>query len=664
LIGKTIRKKIDDNGSGFFIYGLYFYLMKKNKITGKKKKNNRIPITDILSDKWRNTIIVGLILTLTFILFYKVVDFQFVLWDDNAYITENELIRDLSWEGLKNIFTTPVIGMYNPVIFLIYAIIYKFWGLDPGAFHFFNLIFHLMATILVYKFIYKLTTRYETAAIVALLFAIHPMHVSVVTWVSGLKTSLYLIFYFLALIHYLNYVKNNYKYKYLLYAALLFILSALSKPTAVTFAPMLFLIDYYMSRKIDRRMFIEKVPFFLVAIAFGVTTLFTHQDMEDTIFDINSDYSLINNLLVSNYSIVFYIEKLFYPMTLCTIYPYPENDVFLPLKYYLAIPVIPLIMFLIYKAGKFKKDVIFGVIFFVIAISVLLRIVPSGFFRAANRYTYLSYTGLFFIIGQFYAYIMDERFPYSRNVKKTLIVLLCVFVIFCCYRTTVRIKVWENSITLFDDIIKKKPKLAMAYNNRALAKKDLGDFYGAIEDFTLAIQNDPEYKWAYYNLGITLGEFGDYEGSVKNFDKSIALNPDHNSYMMRGLHFLNYYANKVYINDSSIRKFYIQKSISDFESSLKLTTDPNYKIQLYKNIAIACIHSGDYAGAIPNYDKIIEIDGNNADAYVKRSDARYQLKDYQGALDDCNKAIELNPQDINTIKNRDYVKSILGNSVK
>jgi len=599
--------------------------MKKNKITDKKKKNTPILNGTSEADKWRNTIIIGLIVTLTFILFYKVVDFQFVLWDDNTYIIENELIRDLSWEGLKNIFATPVIGMYNPVVFLIYAIIYKFWGLDPGAFHFFNLIFHLLATIMVYKFIYKLTTRYETAAIVALLFAIHPMHVSVVTWVSGLKTSLYLIFYFLALFHYLNYVKNDYKHKYLLYVALLFILSALSKPTAVTLAPMLFLMDYYLSRKIDRRMFIEKIPFFIIAIVFGVTTLFTHQEMEDAIFDINSDYSLINNLLVSNYSVVFYFEKLFYPMNLCTIYPYPENDIFLPLKYYLAIPVIPLILFLTYKSGKFKKEVIFGLLFFVIAISVLLRIVPSGFFRAANRYTYLSYTGLFFIIGQFYAYIMDERFPYSRNVKKALIILLCVFVIFCCYRTTVRIKVWENSITLFDDIIKKKPKLAMAYNNRALAKKDLGDFYGAIEDFSLAIQNNPEYKWAYYNRGLAKKEINNFTGAVQDFNKAIEIDPELTwAYFSRGLV-------KAKLEDHN-------GELADYSKAISIDKDFT---EAYYNRGVALCNLQEYTKAISDFTKAITLNPDYADAYFNRGMAELLLGQQEAGCVDLKKAGDL-----------------------
>src|SRR5205823_708637 len=130
-----------------------------------------------------------------------------------------------------------------------------------------------LATVACFLFIYELTKRYETAAIVALLFAIHPMHVSIATWVSELKTSMYTIFYFLALVQYIKYVRNNQRVKYLIYTALFFLFSLLSKPSAVTLAPMLLLLDYYLSRKFDKKVFLEKIPFFTIALFFGVLTL-------------------------------------------------------------------------------------------------------------------------------------------------------------------------------------------------------------------------------------------------------------------------------------------------------------------------------------------------------------------------------------------------------
>jgi protein O-mannosyl-transferase len=561
--------------------------MKSTRTSARTKAATNPVKRPALSDKWRNNIIIGLIITFTFIVFCKALGFQFVLWDDNFYVQDNLLIRDISIGGLKKILTSPVIGMYNPLTFILYALIYKFWGLAPGAFHFFNIFFHLVAIITIYKFIFRLTKRYETATIVALFFAIHPMHVGVVTWVSELKTSLYLVFYFWALINYLKYIQNNYKAKYIVYTALLFILSALSKPSAITLAPMLFLLDYYLSRKIDKRLFLEKIPFFLVAIFFGILTLYTHSDIGDTIFDVKTDYSLINNILISNYSIVFYFNKLFAPFDLCTIYPYPANDTFLPLKYYLSIPVIPLLLWIVYKARKFRKELIFGLLFFIIAISVLVKIVPTGFFMVANRYTYLSYTGLFFIIGQFFTYVLDHRFSYSEKIKTYLFIFLSALVILYTYQTAQRVKVWENSITLFDDIIQKKPALPIAYHNRALARQQRGDAAGAVADLENAVRYDPKYASAYNLLGEIKEALNNEDEALINYNKALAVDPE----------FALAYNNRGIIM-SKRNKF--KEAVLDFNMALKL--DPGHG-PAFHNRGLAKLSLGDTVGAIEDWKR-------------------------------------------------------------
>jgi tetratricopeptide (TPR) repeat protein len=473
---------------------------------------------------WRKNIPLTFIIILTVILFLDALNFNFVIWDDPEYVVNNHLIKTHSFEGLQKIFSTPIIGMYNPLPFLIYSLIHRFFGLDPQVFHFFNLLFHIIATLLAYRFIFTLTKRHETAAIVALLFAIHPMHVSVVTWISQTKTSLCVIFYFSALINYINYVQNNYRVKYLVYVALFFVLAAISQPFAVTIAPMLFLLDYYLSRNITRKIFIEKIPFFTFALFFGILTLLTHA--EDSIFEVNYNYSFINNLLIANYSVVFYINKLLFPLKLSAIYPYPENATFLPLKYYLSTMVIPFILLLIYKSGKFKKEIIFGLLFFIIAISVLVRIVPSGFFRAANRYTYLSYTGLFFVIAQYITYILDNKFSYARKIRTPVVAFLFMLVVFYSYRTTVRVDTWQNTIVLFDDVIKKNPRVPVAYNNRGFAKMLSGDTGGALADYEEALAIDPTFVDAYLNRGGLHLSVGNVDNALVDYSKAIEIKPD------------------------------------------------------------------------------------------------------------------------------------------
>lgn len=537
--------------------------------------------------RWRNTILLALISLYVLILFAPGVNYEFTNWDDPDYIISNPLIRDFSFEGIKNIMTTPVLGMYNPVPFLVYAFTYHFWELDPKPYHWVNIIFHILATIVLFKFIFQLTKRYEVASLVAILFAIHPLHASVVLWVSQTKTSLFLIFYFFGLTNYLLYIQNKYTIRYLVYALLLFLLAVLSKPSAVTFAPMLFLLDYYLSRKMDKRLFLEKIPFFLVAVGFGLLTLLTHSDEGDSIFEVGKNYSLLNNLLVSNYAVVFYLEKLFYPINLSTIYGYPDDAPIMPLKYYLALPVIPLIFWLVYKSGKFRKELVFGLGFFVIAISVLLRIVPSGFFGMANRYTYLSYTGLFFIMGQFLVYVLDNKFSYANRIKNIVLVVLVVFLGICTWRTTIRVKVWENSLTLFNDVIAKQPDLAMAYNQRAAARNQIGDNQGALEDFARAIELDSNYAAAYNNRGAIRDLLKDYDGALDDYNIAISLSPL----------YADAYGNRGTVK---VRLERYEEALADFNTAIGMN---NNKGMTYYNRAISKIYLGDTLSALKDWRK-------------------------------------------------------------
>ncbi len=593
-----------------------------NKSTIRKKKEETITIQN--PDRKRNIFIMLSILTLSFILFAPALNYQFVYWDDPDYVLNNLLIRDLSWEGFKNILVTPVIGMYNPVPFILYAILYNFWGLDPKVFHLTNIILHLLATVAVYKFIFKLTKRYEVAGIVTFLFALHPMHVSVAVWIAQLKTSLYISFFFFGLSNYLNYIQRDFRIKYLIYAAALFLLALLSKPSAVAFAPMLFLIDYYLSRELDRRLIIEKIPFLLIALFFGLLTIITHSAEGDSIFEVSVKYSLLNNLLVSNYAVGFYFLKLFYPLQLSTIYAYPENTQVLPLKYYLAIPVIPIIIWLVYKSGKFRKEIVFGLLFFVFAIAVLIRIIPSGFFGVANRYTYLSYTGLFFIIGQYVVYVLDNKFSYSLKIKNYLIVAVCLFFSLCIWRVTVRVKVWENSITLFDDIIKKEPKLALAYNQRGLAKMDAGDINGGMEDFTKAIEVDSLYAQAYNNRGAYRKSAKNYKGALEDLNKAIdidstyasAYNNRANTYFdLRNLDNALHDYNKAVQYDSSLGQAFYNRGLlklnladtlggmEDFKRAARLNIkQATALINAYSNLSTSSINNIDDTTSINTAD--------------------------------------------------------------
>ncbi len=216
----------------------------------------------------------------------------------------------------------------------------------------------------------------------------------------------------------------------------------------------------------------------------------------------------------------------------------------------------------------------------------MLRVIPSGQFGMSNVYSYLSYTGLFFIIGQFVVYVLDNKISFSENAKKYIVVFLCVFVIFCSWRTIHRVKVWENSITLFDDVVKKYPNMAMGYNQRASAKAELNkDYTGAIDDLNKAIELDPSSFNYINNRGLYKTELGLFDEALVDINAAIKLNPSNAmAYNNRGRIYLNY-------------KNYIEAK-KNFDSAIKFDTNYN---AAYFNRGQLNLEIGDTLGAVKDW---------------------------------------------------------------
>ena len=187
------------------------------------------------------------ILLLTSVVFSNTLLNNFINnWDDQGYVLNNNFIKDLNFENFKIIFSTFFQGNYHPLSLISYTIEYKFFGLNPFYFHLSNLIFHLLNVALVYYFIKRLSSNIFVASITSLFFAIHPMHVESVAWISERKDVLYSFFFLLSLNSYCKYKYSEKKNLNLLLSFIFFLLSLLSKPAAVCLPLILVSIDFYI----------------------------------------------------------------------------------------------------------------------------------------------------------------------------------------------------------------------------------------------------------------------------------------------------------------------------------------------------------------------------------------------------------------------------------
>ncbi|MCF8298976.1 MAG: tetratricopeptide repeat protein [Saprospiraceae bacterium] len=501
----------------------------KNKPYLVSRKEEKMRIVHIL-------LALSLILILSFLVFVNSLNSKFIAsWDDNAYVIENIAIKGLSAQNIKTIFTSFYVGHYQPISILSYSIDYSLFGLNPKGFHITNLIFHLLNIILVFFLIYKLSYRIEAAFISAILFAIHPMHVESVVWIAERKDVMYAFFYLGSLISYINYITKN-KTKYLIYTAILFIFSLLSKSAAVTLPVLLFLFDFFLKRKYSIKLILEKIPLIVLSIFFGLLAIYS-QKSSGALTDFEGIYTLTDHIFIIIYSIAFYIFMLILPIHQSIIHYYPEKiNGYLPIEYYLSVLLILLVILIIIKSKKNRKYFIFGFLFFLISISLVIKIIPLGIEITSERNTYIPYIGLFFIISHFSINIIDNKYKYLVKLKPFLAILFIIYLGLFSIKSWQRTKVWKDSYTLFSDVIDKYPNHHQAYYNRGIENLRNNDFKAAISDFDKVIEINPNFIDAYLNRGNLFAQSNNFQAALIDFNKIIELDSNHCiAYQNRGI---------------------------------------------------------------------------------------------------------------------------------
>ncbi|MCL2878308.1 MAG: hypothetical protein FWF13_05960, partial [Acidobacteria bacterium] len=322
-------------------------MLSKREEKGEKKPSHPWPDSEIVQEKksFQVWIWAGLIILVTALAYSNSLDNGFVNWDDDTHVYANQDIRNLDGLAIRTFFTSYYLNMYAPVTMISYALDYKIGGLDPAVYHRTNLIIHLFNVALVFFFLYRLTGQKAVAVISALFFGIHPLHVESVAWISERKDLLYVFFYLGGLIAWTGRRDGKRPQTCYFLALFLFLLSLLSKSAAVTFPLILILIDFYRGRRSPHsydtagkitliKNHLDKIPFFLLAIAFGALSLLSQKVIGSEV-DYVAGYTIIDRVFLGAYAFTFYLVKSIFPWKLSALHPMPmKPDGFLPVSYY------------------------------------------------------------------------------------------------------------------------------------------------------------------------------------------------------------------------------------------------------------------------------------------------------------------------------------------
>ncbi|MBI3501064.1 MAG: tetratricopeptide repeat protein [Bacteroidetes bacterium] len=609
------------------------------------------------SDRQKKWIIIAALAAVTFIIFYPSLKCEFTNWDDGTYVTENPMIWKLDGKALKEIFTTPVSLNYHPLTMLSLAIDYKFDKLNPYHYHLNNVLIHILNVILLFVFTEKFISGYNfrhtsgnelspfnIALIVSALWAIHPMRVESVTWVAERKDVLYVFFFFLSLIFYLRWLDSK-KISAAVFCFLFFICSCLSKGMGVVLPVVLVLIDWFYGEtktiKEFSRSVITKAHFFVAAIVFGFVAFKIQSQGAIAAME---TFTLFQRLTFACYGFIMYIWKFFLPLNLSAFYPYPFTDAQgnIPAIYY-ASPFIVLviaaaIIFLLWKEknaatplGIAARVLAFGFSFYFIAVALVLQFISVGSVIMADRYSYLSYVGLLFMVGYFFEVVRNK---FSKNISMAATAFLIAAAAWFSFLAHERTKVWTNAKTLWADAMHQFPFIEIAYENRGIYFKDHNQLDSMRIDYefvTQKLHSKNEKIWS--NLGNLYGLLGQQKGK-EFFDKSldayshaIEINPKNSST----------YLNRA-ITLSMMGKY--AEALPDYDKSIQLADNVALT---YKNRAYTLMQLGQFEKSISDYDKALELYSYDTLSYLNRGISKFNAKKFPDALGDFRKYLSLSP---------------------
>jgi tetratricopeptide (TPR) repeat protein len=612
----------------------------------KKKKIEKHIHTKIVKPKavpipnWH----IPLILIITFIIYIPALSAGFVNWDDPDYVGGNNfLIRDLS--RLPELLSTPVQGNYHPLTMFSLALNFAISGENEWSYHLFNIIFHLINCFLVYRLAYLLSKNNPLIALVtSLLFAIHPLHVESVAWISERKDVLYALFFIAGHISYTRYIDTSSKKQYWL-TLLFVVLSLMSKPAAVIFPVSIFCIDILRRRQFSFKLITEKIPFFIPAIILGLLTI----NAQKTVGATGEEYfGLAKNILFGFYGIMMYFVKMIIPFKLSAFYPFPPLNEKLSATYYLAPIFVLLLAAVTYFTWKKYRFVAFGICFYIANLLLVLQIFSVGSAVIAERYTYVPYIGLFFIAG----YLLD-RFA-KGNLTKAYAVLAPVTIIFSIV-SFLQIRTWKSGETLWDNVIKNQP-CSRAYSARAtLFRRDANNLKAEADQAKNAKkEQEANLKYAEANKN--------YQQAINYYTEAVKINAiDHESYNNRANIYMdqnNFNAALVdykqalvvkpdyYVALDNMGALYARRGMFDsalYYFSEVLRQKPDYK-PTYSNRAITFMSLKRYDEAIKDWQRFLSYQPNDADVTNTIGECYRMLGKNQEALGFINTAIQLDPQ--------------------
>lgn len=552
--------------------------------------------------KVRNDLLVSLFLVLsTVAVYWQVGRHQFINYDDPLYVTQNQPVKSgLDFSSIRWAFVTPIDGNYHPVTTLSHMLDCQLYGMNSGQHHITSLLIHIINVLLLFLILRKLTKNLWKSAFVAAMFAIHPLHVESVAWVSERKDVLSTCFWLLTMWAYSWYVVRPSVFRQLS-VLVFFILGLMSKPMLVTLPFVLLVMDYWplcrfrfgqsdcvvndTAKNLKARvLFLEKIPLFVISALFCVITYLVEKSGGSVAsLDIYPLGVRISNALVSY---VVYIEKMIWPYDLTIFYPHPDTILILPTA--MASMFLATVTFLAIKARTKFPYVIVGWLWYLGVLVPVIGIVQIGSQAMADRYTYVPLIGLFLIV----SWGVPDMLRGWRYKKTVIIVSATAVISAMIICTSAQLRYWKSTFSVFSRNISVTGENFLAYNNLGAYFTQKGNMNTAMRHYLKSLQIDPCSPLAHFNIANVYTRQGSLEKAVHHYQEALLIAPD----------YVRAYNN---LGNVFARQDNFKEAIAQYNEALRIDPD---NVMACSNLGAALEQLGEFKKAKECYLKALAID--------------------------------------------------------
>jgi len=547
------------------------------------------------------TLFLILLAYVTVFAFYPVIMANFINLDDFVMVTENPDITSLSFSNIKHIFSSFQYKLYHPIVTLSYAIEYFFCKTNPYLYHVDNILLHILNTLILFFIINKISKNFFVSYIVAMLFAIHPVHVEAVAWVTARKDTLYSFFFLLSILFYIETYDSKHTKKLLFLSLVCFLLSCLSKPMAITLPFVLILIDFY-NDKLKLINVKKYIPFFIISAVFVYLAIFAHYSPEEKA--VATLFVRVVNFFDAHLNCLFYFYKLFVPINLSCLYPQFYNHCSaVPSVVLYSATILYLLIFVAIFSLKTNKKIFFGLFFFLITLLPSSGIMPTGVAPVADRYIYIPSIGIFFIFAEFLYYIYKKN-KISKYIVGCFFIFLLIILFVLTYQRSL---VWSSNEALMTQAINYAPETAdHAYLLRGSIYKNENKLNEAEKDLLKSYSINKRNAYAIFHLG----HLKQKQNKNKEAEKYYSFIPE------SSVNYVGVINNLAIMYDTDKQTDKAIKLMTGILNSNKFVI-PDY---FYNTLALLYLKNNDFDMANKYLDYAIKLNNSNYIYYIQKMD--------------------------------------------